>query len=118
MRGDPKISMDTVRTAQTLIEESDKASKIGLLNVIGFAVAFEKCERILSAINTRACDRAVAPRDASRQKSTCAKVADMAAQLGISIQFDDDPRGSSVRIMTPKSGRYNSWGGAESGWYV
>lgn len=129
MKGDPKISMDTVRLAEVLIEESIKASKIGLLNVIGFAVAFENAERSLRAINERQCngyvhertgreDEAAKLRDEKRAERIEAKVRDMAGQLGIKVHFNGDPRGAAVKIHTPKCGRYNSFGGAEDGWCV
>jgi hypothetical protein len=37
---------------------------------------------------------------------------------GISFTAGGDPRGSCFYIKTPKSGKHNTWGGAESGWAV
>jgi hypothetical protein len=127
--GDPKISMDTVRLAEVLINESAKASRIGLLNVIGFAAAFEAAERSLRAINTRQCngymnertwkeDEAAKLRDERREAKLRAKVEGFADQLGIKVQFNGDPRGAAVKIHTPKCGKYNTFGGAEDGWAV
>ena len=122
MKGDPKISMDTVRLADVLIAESRKAAGIGLMNVIRFAAEFERCERALRAINERECNgyrcEADEDRDRKRVVRIEAKVADMAGQLRIEVHYNGDPRGSAVKIRTPKSGRFNSFGGAEDGWCV
>lgn len=42
----------------------------------------------------------------------------MAESLGVTLELGGDPRGYTVKLMTPKSGRYNTWGGAECGWGV
>lgn len=36
---------------------------------------------------------------------------------GLTINFGGDPRGSTVKIHFP-SGRYNTWGGRETGWGI
>ena len=38
--------------------------------------------------------------------------------LKIKFSVNGDPRGHVVKLKTPKSGRYNTFGGAEVGWGV
>jgi hypothetical protein len=38
--------------------------------------------------------------------------------LGVMFTFDGDPRACTVKLRTPKTKRYNTWGGAEDGWAV
>ena len=35
---------------------------------------------------------------------------------GLGLYLNGDPRGNPVGILTPKTGKYNTWGGAEAGW--
>ena len=32
------------------------------------------------------------------------------------VNFNGDPRGYPVKVVLPKTRRYNTWGGAETGW--
>lgn len=38
------------------------------------------------------------------------------ALAGLGLYLNGDPRGNPVGILTPKTGRYNTMGGAEAGW--
>ena len=40
----------------------------------------------------------------------------IAARLGVRVTIGGDPRGHVVHLMTPKTGRYNTFGGADVGW--
>lgn len=37
-------------------------------------------------------------------------------KAGLGLYLNSDPRGNPVGILTPKTGRYNTMGGAECGW--
>jgi hypothetical protein len=37
---------------------------------------------------------------------------------GLGLYLNGDPRGNPVGILTPKTGRYNTMGGAECGWRI
>jgi hypothetical protein len=37
-------------------------------------------------------------------------------ELGLGLYLNGDPRGNPVGILTPKTGKFNTWGGAEAGW--
>lgn len=39
-------------------------------------------------------------------------------ELGIDARFNPDPRGYAVKMATPKTNRYNTWGGKEDGWGI
>lgn len=45
------------------------------------------------------------------------KLAKLLDVLGIRVRYGGDPRGFTVKLRL-KSGRYNTWGGAEDGWGV
>lgn len=42
----------------------------------------------------------------------------IANPINATLKFGGDPRGSTVRVMMPKTKLYNSWGGAEEGYGV
>jgi len=135
---EPKITMETLRTALTIMEEATgdgfntvRKNKIRLavLNAVEDTVEFEKIERALRAINTRQCngymnertwkeDEAAKLRDERREAKLRAKAEELAKRIGLSIHFNGDPRGAAIKIHTPRTGAYNSFGGAEDGWCV
>jgi len=43
---------------------------------------------------------------------------ELAESIGVTLELGGDPRGYTVKLMTPKTERYNTWGGSESGWGV
>ena len=53
-----------------------------------------------------------------REKQLESRLHALAAEIGVTLSLGGDPRGFTVKLMTPKSGKYNSWGGAEDGWGV
>lgn len=44
------------------------------------------------------------------------EVKDSFARVGLGLYLNGDPRGNPVGIHTPKTGKYNTMGGAEAGW--
>lgn len=44
------------------------------------------------------------------------RLRDMFSVHGLGLFLNSDPRGNPVGIKTPKTGRYNTMGGAEGGW--
>lgn len=54
----------------------------------------------------------------ARVKGAERRVSQIGAKYGVSFAFGGDPRGFSVRLLTPHTGAYNSWGGAECGYGV
>jgi len=146
---EPKITMETLRTALTIIEECGGISKflgedapcrpsqsytkqptrLAVLNAVEDTVTFERIERALRAIFTRQCngycnertgreDEVAKVRDERREAKLRAKAEELAKRIGLSIHFNGDPRGAAIKIHTPRTGAYNSFGGAEDGWCV
>jgi hypothetical protein len=46
------------------------------------------------------------------------KITKLLTQVNLVPKFNNDPRGYSVKIVMPKSGQYNTWGGVEDGWGI
>lgn len=139
---DPKITMDTVRAALVLLQESGPhmgrvidARSVADCAVIRKAVEdvakLASIERGLKRIAEAACNGyygRVMPRgggnwgDAEQADADTrrAKLATKAAAIldpyGVSSSVGGDVRGSQLRIRTPKSGASNTWGGASDGW--
>lgn len=52
----------------------------------------------------------------SRTQSLESSLKSTFAKVGLGLYLNGDPRGNPVGIHTPKTGRYNTMGGAEAGW--
>jgi hypothetical protein len=135
---EPKITMETLRTALTVLEETKDSEfhtvrknkiRLAVLNAVEDTVTFERIERALRAIFTRQCngyvhertgreDEAGKLRDERREAKLRAEAEELAKRIGLSIHFNGDPRGAAIKIHTPRTGAYNSFGGAEDGWCV
>lgn len=63
-----------------------------------------------------ACDESWGEKDERADDRNDARILALADRFGVKVQIGGDPRGHVVHLMTPKTGRYNTWGGAESGW--
>lgn len=78
--------------------------------------------RLLDAVNTNECngyrDTDTERRDARNAFRAVVKIDAALADYGVGYQRGGDPRGSSIKLMTPHTKRHNTWGGAESGWAV
>ncbi len=64
------------------------------------------------------CNRELSASEVSLHNASCERLARYANRLGVTLTLGGDPRGYTVKLMTPKSGKYNTWGGAEDGWGV
>lgn len=54
---------------------------------------------------------------AKRQERCEKRIREICADLGLRVELGGDPRGFTVKIHFP-SGKYNTWGGRESGYGV
>ena len=72
----------------------------------------------LDRLNEVECNRGLTPGETARQERLEKRVREIAADLGLSVKFNSDPRGASVRLLLPCTKRYNTWGGEEEGWAV
>jgi hypothetical protein len=125
MTREPKISMDTVRAAALMLDECGRSISPAHVTAATLdVVALERCERGLRAIYCRQCNgyadtdwgRAQAERDERREARLIRQATKIAKGYGVTITTQGDPRGSALRMATPKTRRYNTMGGAESGW--
>lgn len=57
-------------------------------------------------------------RDDRNEEKLRASALALLEPYGAQVHFNRDPRGSAIKLQTPKSGRYNTMGGAETGWAV
>ena len=53
------------------------------------------------------------------KESECeARILKAAGAISARVKFGGDPRGFTVKVMMPRTGAYNSWGGASEGFGV
>lgn len=103
----------------------DRDATIAALTECGASLA--TCRGILAAATTLqriselTCSVEMSERETARLERREAnaeeRVHRLAATFGARADFNGDPRGYVVRLILP-SGKYNTWGGAESGWGV
>jgi hypothetical protein len=65
---------------------------------------------------TDACNRPLIAYEESRIQFVEDFMRGTFARVGLGLYLNGDPRGNPVGILTPKSGRFNTMGGAEAGW--
>lgn len=135
---------DTVQIAIILLEEShliqNRTGAAGLTEVqslvetkhiaqaMADAAKLESLQGRLHAIGERRCngyptwdhkwDEQAAKRDERLEEKLVATVAAILAPYGMSAKTGGDPRGSAIKLRTPKTGKSNTWGGAEDGWAI
>jgi len=90
-------------------------------------IPLDVCLRVLRNANTiqrlaaRECSVEMSEAESKREElraAACeARIAKMLAPYGVTVDTSGDPRGFCVKLMLP-SGKYNTWGGAESGYGV
>lgn len=55
----------------------------------------------------------------ARREAECeARIGKAAQSIGATVRTGGDPRGFTVKVMMPRTGAYNSWGGAADGFGV
>lgn len=115
-----RFTRDDALTAMVILEES----KIGgrFLDVLDLAAALAGCARIVHNVAENACNgyrhEEDEKRDERREARAIAKAKAWLDPHGIKLRTGGDPRGACFFLMTPETGRANTWGGAESGWAV
>lgn len=76
----------------------------------------ESHAKALHTLYTRECNRQLTEREttAIERHESALKHAFELHRVG--LYLNTDPRGNPVGILTPKTGKYNTMGGAEAGW--
>jgi hypothetical protein len=131
MTDDPKISFATLHGALALIEERQDCTTLRrgkpegralLLQAVRDVAALEAIERQLRNMAVNACNWPLTEAQEARADKRAARLGEKAADIvkpyGVKLKLGGDVRGSQVRFLTPKSGRNNTWGGAQDGWAV
>ncbi len=95
------------------------------LSINAAAAIFDRLHRsaaTLNRLNENRCNYPMSEKEAEKFEkhydSIRARATKYAAEFGLTLDFGSDPRGAAIRIMTPKTHQYNSWGGVENGWYI
>lgn len=70
----------------------------------------------LHRLYIKACNEPLSSTDIQKTDLYERQLRDHFAGAKLGLYLNGDPRGNPVGILTPKSGRYNTMGGAESGW--
>lgn len=70
----------------------------------------------LHRLHTKACNEPLTSTDQTRVSAFERQIAADFKNHGLGLYLNRDPRGNPVGILTPKTGRYNTMGGAECGW--
>lgn len=92
---------------------SKAAGRRWLVSIEGMAIELHSLYEGQCSVDLGATGNAT--RD-SRARSTDGAIKHAFASAGLGLYLNGDPRGNPVGILTPKTGRYNTMGGAECGW--
>lgn len=115
-----RFTRDDLLTAQVILEESKVGGRFE--DVMDLAAALKSCATTVHRVAENACNGyrndGDEDRDNRREARAIAKAEAWLKPHGIELRTGGDPRGACFYLKTPKSGRHNTWGGAESGWAV
>ncbi len=64
------------------------------------------------------CNHGLDPRQQRVSDRLEKAMVELAASIGLVGKHGGDPRGYPFYVLLPKTRRYNSWGGAETGWGI
>lgn len=128
-----RLTADTLQVAFVILGEWNANSRAPvdaskpdgqklLGEAIDTAAALERIERRLKRMAEYECNFPMSEAetaDAEKEGERHAlKVAALLKPWKVTAKLGGDVRGPQVRLMTPKTGRSNSWGGAADGWGV
>lgn len=82
------------------------------------AMSLMKRARICNRLAIKQCNVGLTEAEQARDERNDDAIVDLANLLGIGLSIQGDPRGCTVKVRTPKTGRSNTLGGAEVGWGV
>ena len=74
--------------------------------------------RRLSRLAVADCNDGLTDKQKRLEVRTSAALAALGEELGVTFTLSGDPRGYVVKMDTPLTGRFNTFGGAECGWGV
>jgi hypothetical protein len=115
---------DTKNQANQLIESMRSAGvKEFHVDIFGLKARDEiqdmvRYAKSLHKIAEHDCNGTMTTRMERQSENTEHKIQVIAKKYGLRATFDGDPRGYVVKLHSPKSDVYNTWGGAESGYGI
>jgi hypothetical protein len=65
-----------------------------------------------------ACNGDLTPHQVKREQTIEKTIAAIAQVFNLTVHFDGDPRGFTVKLHAPNGTMYNTWGGAETGYGI
>jgi hypothetical protein len=116
-----KDVIDLAQAAAVLLLESGKPFSVATASdAMAAVLVLSGLAKTLKAVAEADCngfrddlEREVAEKTAARALKKAARTLE---PWGVDFLTEGDPRGSQLRLKTPKTGAANTWGGAESGW--
>lgn len=69
-------------------------------------------------LSVKDCNEGLSKEDKLRELEIEKWLVERGSYFGVVFTFDGDPRGFTIKMKTPRSGKYNTWGGADVGWGV
>ena len=64
------------------------------------------------------CNRVLTKREQYLSGKVEENIRSIGERLHVSFSFDGDSRGFTVKLKTPRTGKFNTWGGKEDGWGI
>ena len=87
-------------------------------NIILLTAAVVRIAKDLQRTAVKECNRILTLGEKSTQACLEFELESLAKLYGLRFSVDGDPRGYVVKLHTPKSGKFNSFGGQEEGWGI
>lgn len=114
------IKHDPQAIAALALLINEEATGVGFGRVI---IALRSAELIklgntLSNLAVADCNYGLSPRQETRRENIIKRISAIGKELGVTFETNGDPRGYVLKLMTPKTGAYNSMGGASEGWGI
>lgn len=110
-----------VADVRTFIEEAAEGT---LAAATAATVARDTLHRLmeisarLNELDTRRCNEPCGEDVAREVRRLELQARTIAAHYGLTLSRNSDPRGSALKIATPRSRRFNGMGGEEDGWNI
>lgn len=111
MKNDKKLFAEILLSESNFEDEQDTGFQ-DLLNEL--LIRSKKRARFALAM----CNRNVSDKEKQDDEVNCRWLNRIALMLGVRVTIDGDPRGYTVKLLTPVTGKYNTWGGKEVGFGV
>jgi hypothetical protein len=104
---------DTKNDLEVIFGEAPHLSAVEALNFLETVRGL--AERLYRSYEAR-CNRSFTGSDCDREANIEKAIKAHFDRARLGLYLNGDPRGNPVGILTPKTGKYNTMGGAEAGW--